>query len=125
MELSESILTSIKKLLGPEEEETHFDPDLVIHINSVFSDLRQMGVGPSEGFAITDATAVWSDFIPEANLPKFASVKSYVYFRVKLMFDPPMNSSHLASIERQIREFEWRLNHTAETIEVEEEIQNG
>lgn len=114
----ESILTSIKKMLGITEDYEHFDSDLIMHINSVFSILTQLGVGPSEGFSIKDKTDVWSDFIPDD--PKLESVKSYVYMKVKLLFDPPLSSTVMESTNRMISEFEWRLNVQSET-----EIQNG
>lgn len=111
----ESILTSIKKLLGIAEEYEHFDPDIVMHINSVFMILTQIGVGPSEGFAIEDETSVWTDFIPET--PRLEAVKSYVYLKVRLLFDPPLSSAVIESINRMISELEWRLNVAAETTE--------
>lgn len=114
----ESILISIKKMLGITEEYEQFDADLIIHINSVFSILTQLGVGPSKGFSIKDKTDVWSDFIP--NDPKLESVKSYIYMKVKLLFDPPLSSTVMESMNRMINEFEWRLNVQAET-----ENQNG
>jgi hypothetical protein len=108
----ESILTSIKKMLGIAEEYEHFDPDIIMHINSAIMSLTQIGVGPSNGFMIEDETTAWSDFIPEAiNLE---AVKSYIYLKVKLLFDPPTNSTVIASYERQITEYEWRLNHAVE-----------
>lgn len=109
----ESILTSIKKLLGLTEEYEHFDPEIVMHINSVFMDLRQLGVGPEEGFFIEDETSVWTDFVSE--IGKMESVKSYMYLRVRLLFDPPANSSLIESMNRQIAQFEWRLNVAAES----------
>ena len=104
----ESILTSIKKLLGIADEYTHFDSDLIMHINSVFSILTQMGVGPSEGFSIKDKSAKWSDFVGE-NV-KIEMVKTYVHHKVRLMFDPPQSSAHIEAINRTIGELEWRLN---------------
>ena len=104
----DSILGSIKKLLGITEEYDVFDKDLIMHINSVFFVLTQLGVGPAEGFFIQDETAVWDDFIPcGANLE---AVKSYVYLKVRLLFDPPQSSALTEAINRQISEFEWRLN---------------
>ena len=103
----ESILTSIKKMLGIAEEYTHFDADLIIHINSVFAILTQIGVGPSEGFSIEDNTDVWTDFIQDNK--KLESVKSYTYMKVKLLFDPPINSSVIESMNRIISELEWRI----------------
>lgn len=110
---SDSILTSIKKLLGPEEDYTPFDPDIILHINSVFAILAQIGVGPKEGFFITDSKAVWSDFIGERN--DLALVKSYVYLRVKLLFDPPQQTALLESMKRQADECESRLSMAAES----------
>lgn len=124
----ESILTSIKKLLGIAEEYEHFDADLIMHINSVFSILTQLGVGPSEGFMIEDSTATWNDFIPWDKDKKHAlllqSVKSYMYLKVKLLFDPPTSSAVMESMNRMLSEFEWRLNIAADSIS-KEENQNG
>ena len=119
----ESILTSIKKMLGLTAEYTHFDPELIMHINSAFTDLHQLGVGPSEGFVIEDDLSVWTDFIP--NITKLQSVKSYIYLKVKLLFDnSTLTSAVMASMERQIKEYEWRLNVDAES-NGEGENQNG
>lgn len=110
--MEESILTSIKKLLGSTKEYTIFDPDIIIHINSVFMTLTQLGVGPPEGFYIEDETSVWSDFTDVKN---FEAVKTYIYIKVKLVFDPPLSSAMIESLERQAKELEWRLNVNAET----------
>lgn len=109
----DSILTSTKRLLGIAEEYDHFDPELVIHINSVFMILTQMGVGPSEGFRITGAAETWDDFIPDGQ--NLESVKSYVYMKVRLLFDPPTSSALMDALTRSISEFEWRLNIAAES----------
>ena len=111
--MEESILTSIKKLLGIEEEYDHFDMDLIMHINSVLMGLTQIGVGPNEGFVIEDASAVWSDFIPDVT--KLQATKSYVHLRVKLLFDPPSSTAVIEAMNRMIAEFEWRLNVAVET----------
>lgn len=111
----DSILTSVKKMLGIAEEYEQFDADLIMHINSVFSILTQLGVGPSEGFMIEDETTEWSDFISEDK--KLQAVKSYMYQKVKLIFDPSLTSSVTESMNRTISEFEWRLNVAAETEE--------
>lgn len=108
----ESILTSIKKLLGIDEEYTQFDSDIIMHINSVFLNLTQLGVGPSEGFLIEDDTSTWDDFIGDSN--QLQAVKSYVYLKVKLLFDPPLSSSVTESMNRMISELEWRLNVAVE-----------
>ena len=108
----ESILTSIKKLLGIDEEYTQFDSDIIMHINSVFLNLTQLGVGPSEGFQIEDDSDTWEDFIGDSN--HLQAVKSYVYLKVKLLFDPPLSSSVIESMNRMIAELEWRLNVAVE-----------
>ena len=108
----ESILTSIKLLLGIKEEYEYFDDQLIMHINSVFFILTQLGVGPSEGFSIEDKFATWNEFLPdEQNLE---AVKSYVHLKVKLLFDPPMSTAVAESINRLISELEFRLNAAAE-----------
>ena len=104
----DSILTSIKKLLGITEEYEHFDQDIIMHINSVFMILTQMGVGPEEGFTISDSTTTWNEFTNDDK--KIEAVKSYVYLKVRLLFDPPASSSVMEAINRSISEFEWRLN---------------
>ena len=115
MEITESILTSIKKLLGIDAEYKHFAPDLIMHINSVFSILTQMGVGPPDGFSITGDSEKWEAFIAkEPN--KFSLVKSYMHLKVKLLFDPPLGSAVIESINRQISEFEWRLVVAADPV---------
>lgn len=124
----ESILTSIKKMLGIEAEYTHFDPDIIMHINTVFFELNRIGVGPEEGFMIEDDTTTWLDYIPDQ--AKFEAVKTYVYIKVKLVFDPPSSSAAIASLERMADKLEWRLCEMAEYSRTsntngEEEIQNG
>lgn len=119
----ESILTSIKKMLGIVEEYEHFDADLIMHINSVLSILTQLGVGPSEGFSIADKTTTWSEFLP-AN-KNLESVKTYVYMKVKLIFDPPLSSSVSEAMNRMISELEFRILIEADSANSEEENQNG
>ena len=108
----DSILTSIKKLLGIDEEYIQFDNDIIMHINTVFLNLTQLGVGPEEGFLIEDDAATWDDFIGDSN--QLQAVKTYVYLKVKLLFDPPLSSSVIESINRIISELEWRLNVAVE-----------
>lgn len=112
--MEDSILNTIKKMIGPTSEDTYFDTDIIIHINSTFSVLNQLGVGPDDGFSIKDSTAKWSDYIGEDE-KKLDAVISYVYLKVKLLFDPPLNASVIASIEKTISELEWRLNVASET----------
>jgi hypothetical protein len=109
-----SILTGTKKILGIPEDYTVFDTDIITHINSVFSTLTQLGIGPPEGFMIEDDTTMWSDYIPDDM--EFNSVKSYMYLRVRLLFDPPTTSYLIGAFEKQVSELEWRLNvHREET----------
>ena len=117
-----SILTSIKKLLGIAEEYEHFDPDITMHINTVFSVLTQLGVGPPSGFSITDKTTVWSDYVKSDS--RLEMLKSYMYLKVKLLFDPPLGTASIEAINRQISELEWRINVTVDPDE-KEENQNG
>jgi hypothetical protein len=112
--MEQSILTSTKKILGIAEDYTVFDLDIITHINSAFSTLTQLGVGPAAGFMIQDATEVWTDFI--ADDLQYNSVKSYVFLKTRQLFDPPTTSYLIAATERQIQELEWRLNvHREET----------
>lgn len=110
----DSILTSIKKLLGISEEDENFDADIIMHINGVFMTLAQLGVGPSNGFSIKDKSTIWKDFVPEDH-PVYGSLPTYMYAKVKLVFDPPLSSAHIESLNRIINEFEFRLNVAAET----------
>lgn len=120
----DSILTSIKKLLGITEEYEHFDQDIIMHINSVFSVLTQLGVGPAEGFRIEDDGAEWSEFLQDDFRLEF--VKTYIYLKVRLAFDPPLSSAVIESINRQISELEWRINVSVDPKPAEKgENQNG
>lgn len=103
-----SILNSIKKLLGMPSEYTAFDADIIIHINTIFANLAQMGVCPNEhGFQITDNSTTWSEFTNDDML--INNVKTYIYLKVRLIFDPPANSVLVESINNNIRELEVRL----------------
>lgn len=115
----ESILISIKQLLGISENDTNFDTDVIIHINSVFSTLKQMGVGPTEKFRIIDDKPIWSDFTGEDY--DYDEVKTYVYLKVKLIFDPPANSNVINAMKEDIKELEWRLTVTASNKRMEED----
>lgn len=111
----ESILISIKKLLGIAANYTNFDADIIMHINTVFMVLNQLGVGPEEGFIIEDDLAVWEDFIQGKK--KIEAVKTFTYLKVRLLFDPPASSAAVEAINRQASEYEWRLNVQAEKDE--------
>lgn len=103
-----SILKSTKKILGVGEADTSFDVDIMLHINSVLSVLNQVGIGPTDGFSIEDDTATWGAFI--GTDPRLNLVKTYLYLKVRLLFDPPGTSYAIDAMEKQIAEFEWRLN---------------
>lgn len=105
----ESILTTIKKLLGITEDYNHFDNDLIVHINSVFSVLFQLGVGPRSGFAITGSGEKWTDYLPGDEIALIEMVKSYIYLKVRLLFDPPMNGTVTESIKNLASELESRI----------------
>ena len=109
----ESILKTIKKQLGMSESSTAFDTDAIININTTFMILTQMGVGPAEGFTIKDDYALWTDFISEDSV-KFEGVKTYVYLKAKMVFDPPSSSVVMQAMKDSIAELEWRLNFAAE-----------
>lgn len=122
--MEQSILISTKKILGIAEDYTVFDLDIITHINTAFSTLAQLGVGPARGFMIEDETAEWADFIndyPQSyELPsddlQYNSVKSYVFLKVRQLFDPPQTSYLISATQKQIEELEWRLNtHREET----------
>ncbi|NBH27239.1 hypothetical protein D3Z60_15885 [Lachnospiraceae bacterium] len=106
--MEESILASIKKLLGIPEEYKQFDADIIMHINSAFSILTQLGVGPSNGFSISDEEKEWHDFIGDDG--KIEMVKSYIHLKVKLLFDPPLSSAVIEAINQMVKELEWRIN---------------
>jgi hypothetical protein len=110
--MTDSILDSMKKVLNIGTGDTAFDPDIIMHINSVFSTLTQLGVGPDEGFMIEDNAAVWNSFL--GGDIRLNNVKSYVYLRVRRLFDPPATSFLLASIKEQEKELEWRINEQME-----------
>ena len=123
--MSDSILTTVKKLLGIADDYTYFDTDIITDINSVFMILHQMGIGSKEVFSITDKTAKWSDFLGDAG--DIAAVKTYVALKVRLMFDPPTSAQHNTAINETIRELEWRLYSadSSENFIVEEGTADG
>lgn len=105
--MNESILDSIKKLLGPGEDYDHFDQDIIMHINSVFSILYQLGVG-AKAFTITGSNETWSDYLDDwTNLN---DIKTYIYLRVKMLFDPPSSGTVMEALKENLRELEWRIN---------------
>lgn len=106
--MEQSILTSIKKLLGIPAEYEHFDQDLIMHINSVFMILNQLGVGPEEGFHIEDDTVFWQDYVEDPD--ELQAIKSYIHLKTKLLFDPPASGTIMECYKQMINEMEWRLN---------------
>ena len=102
----ETILNTIKKLLGIQQEYEYFDEDIMIHIKTAFASLNQLGVGPAEGFYMDDKTALWDDYITSINMQM---IKSYIYLKVRILFDPPTSSVLMDSMNRSIAELEWRL----------------
>lgn len=111
----ESILDSVKKLLGISKDYKQFDSDIIMHINTVFLNLTQLGVGPEEGFFIEDDSMLWTDFVDVEVDSRMNAIKSYMYLKVKLLFDPPLSAAVIESTNRMIAELEWRLNVAAET----------
>lgn len=106
--MDESILDSIKKILGMPSDYDAFDKDLIIHINSIFGVLMQLGVGPKDGFTISDNSATWAEYLGESK--ELEMVKSYIALKVRLIFDPPTVGAVMEATKEQIKEFEWRLN---------------
>lgn len=113
--MTDSILLSVKKMLGITEDYEHFDTDIIIDINSAFSILTQIGIGPDEGFAISDSSTTWADFIPEDSHHLLEMVRTYMFMKVRNMFDPPTSSSVADAYSRLIDEMEWRLMVAADT----------
>lgn len=118
-DISNSILLNVKKMLGIPPEYDQFDPEIIIHINSVFSILTQLGVGSDEGFSIKDSTASWSDYIPEGKAVE--DIKTYMYLKVRLIFDPPQSSAAIDAMKQLASEFEWRINVGVDVEEVNHE----
>lgn len=117
--MDDSILNTIKKMLGIEPDYTAFDTDILVHINTALMILNQLGIGRSEGVVVDGPDTKWDAlFLGRTDL---AMVKSYIYHRVRLAFDPPQNSFVTAAIEKQITEFEWRVNVQAESTEPDPE----
>ena len=108
-----SILDDIKKLVGVSTEDLSFDNDIIIHINSAFMILNQLGVGPITGFSISDSSKKWNDYIAEAD--DLEAVKTYIYLKVKIIFDPPLSTTVMEALKQTISELEWRLNVNAES----------
>ena len=107
--MAESILQTIKRMIGPSMLSNEFDTDLVVHINSVLFDLNELVVGPREGFVVTGDTETWEDFLGE-DTKNLEAVKTFIYLKVKMIFDPPTVGGVINAYEKLIKEYEWRIN---------------
>ena len=112
--MQDSILMTIRKLVCGNPYTDHFDTDLLVHINACFSILNQLGVGPENGFVVTDETQSWSSYIADNYILNM--VKTYVTLKVKKIFDPPLTSSVLEAMDKEISQLEWRLNVAVDPI---------
>ena len=112
--MQDSILMTIRKLVCGNPYADHFDTDLLVHINACFSILNQLGVGPENGFVVTDETQSWSSYIADNYILNM--VKTYVTLKVKKIFDPPLTSSVLEAMDKEIKELEWRLNVAVDPV---------
>lgn len=112
--MTDSILTTLKASLGLTEDDTNFDPELIMHTNSVLSTFNQLGLGPDEGYAITDKDQTWEDFL--GNELRYNDAKSLLYLRVRMLFDPPTVGYVVTAYEKLIDEAVWRLNVSREEI---------
>jgi hypothetical protein len=116
--MEQSILKSTKKVLGVGPDDESFDDAIISHINVAFSDLHQLGVGPETGFYIEDETLEWDDYVDP--YPQLSAVKTYIYLKVRLLFDPPQISFVLGALQKQIEEQGFRLNVAREATEWED-----
>lgn len=131
--MEQSILKSTKKMLNIGVDDSSFDPDIITNINTAFSHLHQLGIGPSTGFVIEDDTPTWEDFLPGASLPILSSVKTNVHLRVRSIFDPPTMPHVMTAFQQQLEESDVRLSMMREATDwvdpdppvVVEEVQNG
>ena len=112
--MQDSILMTIRKLVCGNPYADHFDTDLLVHINACFSILNQLGVGPENGFVVTDETQSWSSYIADNYILNM--VKTYVTLKVKKIFDPPLTSSVLEAMDKEISQLEWRLNVAVDPV---------
>lgn len=112
--MQDSILMTIRKLVCGNPYADHFDTDLLVHINACFSILNQLGVGPESGFVVTDETQSWSSYVADNRILNM--VKTYVTLKVKKIFDPPLTSSVLEAMDKEISQLEWRLNVAVDPI---------
>lgn len=108
----DSILNSVKKMLGITEEDTSFDEDIIMHINTVFMIIHQLGAGPDGGFSISDEESTWDDYFGEEQ--PLESIKSYMYLKVRSIFDPPTSGAVKEAVNNNIKELEFRINVAAD-----------
>lgn len=108
IEIVNSILTTIKKLLGISEEDDSFDTDIIVHINSAFSELNQLGFGPDSGYSIVDETSSWDEILSDSS--KLEMVKTYIYLSVRLVFDPPTSASVMNALSKELEKLTWRIS---------------
>lgn len=112
--MQDSILVTIRKLVCGDPYANHFDTDLLVHINACFSVLNQLGVGPEKGFVVTDETQNWGDYTADSAVLNL--VKTYIALKVRLIFDPPLTSSVLDAMNKEINQLEWRLNVAVDPV---------
>lgn len=125
MNEADSILLSVKKVLGVDADCSDFDTDILMHLNSVLAVLQQLGIGPDDGYYVDGIDQTWSDYLGESHA-YVAMVKSYITAKVRLLFDPPVSSAVMESLSRTCSEFEWRANVAAENKQlVDKAIQEG
>ena len=113
--LNSSILGTIRNMIGPEDDYTFFDNEIAVHINTFLMTLTQLGVGPKSGFSITGDDETWMDFLGSSSL--YEPVKTYLYLKTRMIFDPPNSSSVMDAMQRTCEEIEERLRMQAEHIE--------
>lgn len=118
-EIDESILLTVKKLIGVPQDYNVFDVDLITHINTTFDALNQMGLGPDEGFSISDESTTWSEYTTYGK--EFNMVRSYMALKVRTLFDPPSNASLFTVFDGQLKEYEWRLLIFADELRIQKE----
>lgn len=114
--MEDSILNSIKKSLGITPEYTQFDPEIIMHINSVFMFLQQIGVGPTNTYSIESDSETWTDFFSSANVKDVSAAKSLMFLKVKMLFDPPTIGSVNESYNKLIDELTWRCSIEGDNV---------
>jgi hypothetical protein len=116
MPITDSILNTIKPLLDLSVADTDFDINVIIHINSVLMELNILGLGPSEGYAISSSDETWTDFAGTNDVVKVSAMKSYVYLKVQMLFDPPQTAALIKALQEQINAYEVKINSMAREV---------